>query len=152
MHRNRQYRRRVAVPAVQKNHQRGTAAERGYGSRWRTYSSRFLQENPFCIVCGAESKLTDHIIPVTQDDSDFAGADDELFFEPWNHQPLCCLHHRSKTDGHDKRLAGLRESLLRGLDSIEDESDRRNELIRRAMIWPKWYDLETGEMMALRLG
>lgn len=148
MHRKRMYQRVERV--VQKNHERGTAAERGYGSRWRTYSSRFLVENPFCIFCGAESKLTDHIIPVTQDGSDDSGSGDELFWEPWNHQPLCCRDHRIKTDAHDTRLAGLRKILLEGLEALsDDDNDRRNELLHRATLWPRWYDLESGEFVTL---
>lgn len=149
MRRNRQYRR--VEPVISQNEERGTAAERGYGSRWRTYSARFLVQNPFCIYCGAESRLTDHIIPVTQDGSDVAGSGDDLFWPCWNHQPLCFRDHRAKTDGHDTRLAGIRKILLEGLEeSFEDENDCRNELLRRALIWPRWYDLETGETVVLR--
>jgi len=144
--RRRLYRRTETVYAPKT--ERGNAASRGYGRRWREYSSRFLLENPFCIVCGTSSELTDHIVPVLQDGSDSAGIADELFWEPWNHQPLCRMHHSTKTKCHDSRLQSIRENLLRGLDEIEEDA-RRTALLHRCQLWPRWYDLETGELITL---
>lgn len=128
---------------------RGHAAARGYTYRWQQYTKRFLLENPFCIVCAAPSRCTDHIIPVLQDGSDESAGSDELFWEWWNHQPLCKRCHRLKTDAHDARLKAIRKTLLGGIPFDEiPEDDWRNELIRRSGIWPQWYDLETGRLMS----
>ncbi len=146
---------RVVETPAQETVERGTAAQRGYNSRWRTYSQRFLLENPFCIVCGAQSKLTDHILPVIQDGSDSSGFNDDLFWEIWNHQPLCQADHSRKTKLHDQRLSENRKILLRGVaDDVgetENENDRRNALLQRSLLWPAWYDLETGERVVLKV-
>lgn len=75
--------------------ERGTAAQRGYGSRWRKYRKWFLTQNPLCVKCKEEGKLTpatdvDHIQAVK-------GPNDPLFWEPSNHQALCHSCHSRKT-------------------------------------------------------
>jgi 5-methylcytosine-specific restriction protein A len=47
---------------------RGTTAERGYGSRWQQFSRRFLRQNPLCVECEKNGKISpaevcDHIVP-----------------------------------------------------------------------------------------
>lgn len=47
---------------------RGTAAQRGYGSRWRRDSENYRKEHPLCVYCLFNGKLkaaecVDHIIP-----------------------------------------------------------------------------------------
>lgn len=39
---------------------RPSAAERGYGARWRRRRARFLAANPVCVLCGATSEVPDH--------------------------------------------------------------------------------------------
>ncbi|GLQ55433.1 hypothetical protein GCM10010862_26920 [Devosia nitrariae] len=50
------------------DHQRGKTAERGYGGRWQRERGMFLNQNPLCIKCQKEGRITaasvvDHIIP-----------------------------------------------------------------------------------------
>ena len=75
---------------------RGSAASRGYGSRWQKYRLQFLQAHPLCVKCERTTAATDvdHIIPVT-------GPNDPLFWDPKNHQPLCHSHHSEKTAKED---------------------------------------------------
>jgi 5-methylcytosine-specific restriction enzyme A len=77
--------------------QRGSAAARGYGSRWRRYRAWFLAlpENVLCACgCGRLSTDVDHIQAVT-------GPDDRLFWEPTNHQALAHECHSRKTVRED---------------------------------------------------
>jgi len=83
----------------QLDEQRGTSSERGYDSRWARYSTLYRREHPLCVECQKEGRVTpatdvDHIIPVT-------GPDDPLFWDPNNHQPLCHMHHSTKTATED---------------------------------------------------
>ncbi len=78
----------------QQDERRGTAAQRGYDNRWRKARERFLRENPLCIECLKEERLTpatvvDHIVPHK--------GNYELFWDESNWQPLCKYHHDVKT-------------------------------------------------------
>ena len=81
---------------------RGSAASRGYDSRWATYSKAYRKANPLCVDCLARGILTsvergghvDHIKAVS-------GPDDELFWEPSNHASRCQPCHSSKTARED---------------------------------------------------
>lgn len=78
--------------------QRGSASERGYDSRWRKYRLTFLRNNPLCVECMKNGKLTpssrvDHIIPHK--------GDMKLFWDPKNHQALCEGCHNRKTAKED---------------------------------------------------
>lgn len=78
--------------------QRGTAAQRGYGSRWRKARKRFLSLNPLCVHCKAEgvivpATVVDHIVPHK--------GDKELFWDESNWQALCEHHHNAKTAKED---------------------------------------------------
>lgn len=47
---------------------RGTANERGYTYRWRKARLEFLKQNPLCVWCLKENRVTlatvvDHVIP-----------------------------------------------------------------------------------------
>ena len=110
---------------------------------------RFLGEFPFCIVCQVfAATMIDHIIPVHQGVGELCGPNDPLFWEPWNHQPLCRQHHAIKTTTCDVRLTNSRVWLLSHL--TEQETDpRRNQLIRLSEIWEQWVDLGTGVVMRL---
>ena len=75
--------------------QRGTAASRGYDSRWSRYSTLYRKRHPLCVMCLAEgrtraSECVDHIEPVS-------GPDDPKFYDESNHQALCRRHHSEKT-------------------------------------------------------
>jgi 5-methylcytosine-specific restriction protein A len=74
---------------------RGTAAERGYDSRWQKYSRLYRKKNPLCVMCLDKglivpSQHVDHIIAVK-------GANDPLFYKESNHQALCAPCHSRKT-------------------------------------------------------
>lgn len=77
---------------------RGTAAQRGYGSRWQKARLGFLRNNPLCLHCQAEgviasATVVDHIIPHK--------GDMALFWDRDNWQPLCKRHHDIKTATED---------------------------------------------------
>lgn len=74
--------------------QRGSAHERGYGSRWRKARAGYLRAHPLCRRCEADGRVTaatvvDHITPHR--------GDMALFWAPDNWQPLCKRHHDEKT-------------------------------------------------------
>ena len=80
-------------------HERATANDRGYDSRWRSARKKFLQEHPFCIRCHQNNKLTpatvvDHIISHR--------GDQVLFWDKTNWQPLCKQCHDKKTMIEDR--------------------------------------------------
>lgn len=88
---------------------RGTAAERGYDSRWQKESKRFLQENPLCVQCLANGKIapstvTDHIIPHK--------GDKELFWDRNNWQALCKRCHDIKTAKVDGGFGNGRNRII----------------------------------------
>lgn len=77
---------------------RGTAAQRGYTSRWRTARARYLSEHPLCVLCESEGRVTaaevvDHIRPHR--------GDMDLFWDEDNWQSLCKQHHDAKTASRD---------------------------------------------------
>ena len=77
--------------------QRGTAAQRGYGSRWKKYRRWYLQRYPLCVnydECHNVATVVDHIKPVSK-----GGA----FYDPENHQAMCTPCHDSKTAREDGR-------------------------------------------------
>jgi 5-methylcytosine-specific restriction protein A len=97
--------------------QRLSAAQRGYGSRWREARARYLAEHPLCASCLAEGRLTaatvvDHVIA--------HGGDRQLFWDCENWQALCKRCHDSKTvcDGRwrPQVRAGQHRRRCRGCD------------------------------------
>ena len=77
---------------------RGSAAKRGYGSRWQKARESFLAHHPLCVVCAGEGMTTlatvvDHIIPHK--------GDLHLFWDTSNWQQLCEYHHNQKTATED---------------------------------------------------
>ena len=82
---------------------RGTAAERGYDSRWQKARIGFLAKHPLCAECekaGAivPATVVDHIVPHR--------GDKVLFWMRSNWQPLCKAHHDAKTAREDSAFAG----------------------------------------------
>jgi 5-methylcytosine-specific restriction protein A len=74
------------------NH-RGTAAQRGYGARWRKVRAYYLAKNPICLRCGDIATVVDHITPHK--------GDMILFWDKTNWQPLCKSCHDRKTAAED---------------------------------------------------
>lgn len=75
------------------NVERGSAASRGYGARWRRLRLMFLHEHPLCALCGAPATEVDHIIPIR-----LGGSNDAA-----NLQALCKPCHSTKTAREDGR-------------------------------------------------
>jgi len=77
---------------------RPNANQRGYDARWRKVRLQYLRENPLCVECLKEGKVTpatvvDHIKP--------HHGDKELFWDRNNWQALCEYHHNVKTAKED---------------------------------------------------
>jgi 5-methylcytosine-specific restriction protein A len=75
-------------------HDRPSAAARGYGWRWRKVSKRFLRANPLCAECDRHNKVraaevVDHIVPHR--------GDKKLFWDKGNWQSLCVPCHNAKS-------------------------------------------------------
>lgn len=89
--------------------QRGTAASRGYGSRWAKYSKWFLSQsdNVFCKLqltgCTNLSRCVDHVDPPD-------GPHDPRFWDTGNHQSACI--HCNSVKGH-RKLEGTAEPFTR---------------------------------------
>lgn len=77
---------------------RGTAASRGYNSRWQKARETFLRRNPLCRMCLdadliVQAEMVDHVIPHR--------GNQDLFWDTDNWQSLCQRHHRIKTASED---------------------------------------------------
>lgn len=69
---------------------RGTAAQRGYGSRWAKARKGYLVRHPLCVDCGALATDVDHDTPVT-------GPADPNFWRVANWRARCHACHSRKT-------------------------------------------------------
>ena len=72
---------------------RGTAAQRGYGTRWRKARAYYLSKFPICDRCNGVASVVDHITPHK--------GDYGLFWDKENWQPLCTPCHNRKTSTED---------------------------------------------------
>jgi 5-methylcytosine-specific restriction endonuclease McrA len=82
---------------------RGTAAQRGYGYRWQKASKIFLANNPLCVYCQRDGRITaattvDHCIPHR--------GDPDLFWDQDNWQSLCTKCHNSRKQSEERRGGG----------------------------------------------
>lgn len=80
---------------------RGTAAQRGYGHRWRARRARYLAINPRCVgwsrPCGEPATVADHIKPRRQLLAEgVVNPDQEQYL-----QPMCASCHGRKTAHQD---------------------------------------------------
>jgi 5-methylcytosine-specific restriction endonuclease McrA len=69
---------------------RGSARDRGYGTRWDKASLGFRRSHPLCLGCQATGRIevatvTDHVVPHKGDVS--------LFWDRDRWQPACDWHH-----------------------------------------------------------
>ena len=76
----------------QQDRARGSATQRGYGSRWRRARRTFLKKHPLCVYCLNAGRtqlatVVDHIVPHK--------GDKVLFWDKKNWQPLCQHCHDS---------------------------------------------------------
>lgn len=74
--------------------QRGTAAQRGYDSRWREARDQYLKDNPLCVDCLEVDKIT----PATVVDHNEPHKGDPVkFWDKSNWKSRCKRHHDIKT-------------------------------------------------------
>ena len=86
--------RRSRVTQQAYDQQRGSAASRGYGGKWRKARLAYLAHHPLCRPCQAAKRVTvativDHIVPHK--------GDMRLFWDHDNWQPICQPCHDTKT-------------------------------------------------------
>ena len=96
--------REVKAKAQAYDARRGTAASRGYDSRWKKARDGFLRKHPLCAECQEEGRVTaanvvDHIIPHK--------GDETLFWQRSNWRQLCTPHHNRKTAREDGGFGNL---------------------------------------------
>ena len=89
---------------------RGSAAARGYDTRWRRARERSLAENPYCAECRKVGELVgatvvDHIRPHR--------GNEALFRDETNWQGLCSTHHQAKSARELNELGARAWSLPR---------------------------------------
>lgn len=77
---------------------RGSSSERGYGAAWAKSRAGHLRNNPLCVKCQHDGRLTaasvvDHIVPHR--------GDKQLFWDRSNWQSLCKPCHDAKTARED---------------------------------------------------
>lgn len=80
------------------NYKRNADYTSMYNWQWKKIRSRFLKENPLCVICYGKGNLTpanivDHIRPHK--------GDKDLFYNQDNYQALCKQCHDSKTATED---------------------------------------------------
>ena len=81
-----------------------TAAQRGYGHRWRKVREGYLRSNPICVICDKQNRVTaatvvDHIKP--------HNGCQKLFWDKTNWQALCKTCHDSVKQSEEHRGASL---------------------------------------------
>jgi 5-methylcytosine-specific restriction enzyme A len=87
---------------------RGSAARRGYDTKWRAARNQFLAIHPLCVECRRQGRVraatvVDHIVPHKGDMS--------LFWDIDNWEAICKKCHDSKTAAADGRWGGGSKSL-----------------------------------------
>ena len=79
---------KVITPEAQYDRRRGSSASRGYDAKWRKYRAAYLLLNPLCV-----DPLGEHPgVVVAANVVDHVAAhkgDDNLFWDPTNHQATC---------------------------------------------------------------
>ena len=80
-----------------------TSTQRGYGYKWQKAREAYLRDNPLCVMCQADDRVTaatvvDHITPHR--------GDQKLFWRRSNWQALCAPHH-----SREKQREELKRSL-----------------------------------------
>lgn len=92
----------TCLPLIRKlqDAQRPSSTQRGYDYRWQKYRLTFLNHHPLCADClrmtpprYTPATVVDHIIPHR--------GDQQLMWDPANHQALCAHCHNTKTARED---------------------------------------------------
>ncbi|EMO5258136.1 TPA: HNH endonuclease [Proteus mirabilis] len=84
-----------------------------YGGRWAKVRLAFLNENPLCVMCQEQGRITaatvvDHIIPhrlreaIQSGDKALITKAQTLFWDKKNFQSLCDPHHNSTKQRMEK--------------------------------------------------
>lgn len=76
--------------------QRPTARERGYTTKWERERAEYLKTHPRCVMCGAPSRVVDHVTPHR--------GDRRLFWQRSNWQALCTPCHSSRKQRMEAKL------------------------------------------------
>lgn len=97
-HPPRQRTRRSSISQRDYDQQRGSAASRGYDSRWRRAREAYLRKHPLCVSCKARglttaARVVDHIEPHR--------GDMKKFWDSTNWQALCDA--RTGRGCHDRK-------------------------------------------------
>jgi 5-methylcytosine-specific restriction enzyme A len=101
------------VVRKQSDERRGTAAERGYDSKWARARVFYLRKHPLCVYCQRAGRTTaanvvDHIIEHKLKDAIDSGDEARitkakaLFWDSGNWQSLCAPCHNSVKQAEEK--------------------------------------------------
>jgi 5-methylcytosine-specific restriction endonuclease McrA len=71
-------------------HQRPSAAQRGYDGDWQAARIAFLAANPRCVACGQPANTVDHDPPHR--------GDRRAFWDRRTWRPMCTTCHNAKHD------------------------------------------------------
>jgi len=100
----------------QQDERRGSAAERGYDSKWTKARAAYLRKHPLCVYCRREDRLTaatvvDHITPhrlkeaIDSGDEARIAEARRLFWDSANWQSLCKPHHDGQKQAEERAQA-----------------------------------------------
>ncbi|MEY0214149.1 HNH endonuclease signature motif containing protein [Providencia rettgeri] len=84
-----------------------------YGGRWAKVRLSFLNDNPLCVMCKEQGRITaatvvDHITPhrlrdaLASGDAEWITKAQKLFWDTNNYQSLCASHHNSTKQRMEK--------------------------------------------------
>lgn len=73
---------------------RPTAAQRGYGTKWRQARADFLAAHPVCVRCGRPATVVNHKFPHR--------GDLKLFWRRSNWEPVCKPCHDGPIQSEEK--------------------------------------------------
>lgn len=97
----------------EQDERRGTAAERGYDSKWAKARLYYLRKHPLCVYCQRDHRVTaatvvDHIQPHKLKDAIDSGDEvriakaRHLFWDSSNWQSLCAPCHNSRKQAEER--------------------------------------------------
>jgi 5-methylcytosine-specific restriction protein A len=101
----------------QQDERRGTAAERGYDSKWAKARMYYLRKHPLCVYCQRDNRLTaatvvDHIVPHKLKEALDSGDEQRiaharaLFWDSANNwQALCKPCHDGRKQAEERAAA-----------------------------------------------
>ena len=89
----------MAINSASWRKDKGSSSERGYTWAWTKARNAYLRDNPLCVYCRNEGRVTaadvvNHKIPHR--------GDQELFWDESNWESLCKRHHDSDAQMAEK--------------------------------------------------